>query len=384
VSDILTNLRGNTSHSDAGNVDPSVSKPGSAPTAMSSVSTNQPSIPCDANQSDALNVDHSVPTLIDEPKEKTQKEKGKASGVMKESSNLLVSELSSALPPEIPSTTAFSTEAETWRSSRAIVPSKRSEQMNQIGSKNAPVPSVEKENVPPSLVPNWAIAAKKYLLGTDLGAEWAGCVQGWLELEETLGYGSVSGSKVCTYMFRFSKILIDVSQAALPAVASRPEEWSKWVVKTRGGDRPYQDPPTITDAAEFGHAFIKWWNAMQPVFRQAAEGMPRPLYTPPATDSWASLQRAGPNGLVTVVTLLFWWGKALTTRSRWQEDSGSSWKEVVNDVARTVQSLKEATGSRAKKRKAVGTGQTGKGKRYAFSLMLVTTSNTKAGLACNV
>jgi hypothetical protein len=142
------------------------------------------------------------------------------------------------------------------------------------------------------------------------------------------------------------KLLIDVSQAALPAIASRPEEWSKWVVKTHEGERPYQDPPSIADPAEFGLAFIKWWNAMQLAFRQAAEGMPQALYTTPATDAW---ERAGPNGLVIVVTLLFWWGKALSTQSRWQDDSSSLWKEVVNDLVRTLQALKEATGSRNKR-----------------------------------
>jgi hypothetical protein len=81
--------------------------------------------------------------------------------------------------------------------------------MNQIGSKNIPVVSVEKENFPPttpSSPPDWAIAAKNDLLGTDLGAEWRECVQGWIELEEALGYGSITRSRVRTYYtIHFSK-----------------------------------------------------------------------------------------------------------------------------------------------------------------------------------
>lgn len=134
-------------------------------------------------------------------------------------------------------------------------------------------------------------------------------------------------------------------------------------MKTRHGERPYQDPPSIADPAEFGSAFTKWWNAMQPAFRQAPTGIPKALWTPPTADSkdsWAVLQRAGPNGMVTVVTMLFWWGRSLNTQSRWQDDSTSAWKGVVNDVARTLRSVKGASGPCSKKRRVECTGHTGR------------------------
>ena len=73
--------------------------------------------------------------------------------------------------------------------------------MNQIGSKNVPVllVSVEKENIPPTSPPTWAIAAKNYLLGTDLRVDWGACVQGWIELKAMLEYGSVARSRVHSY-----------------------------------------------------------------------------------------------------------------------------------------------------------------------------------------
>jgi hypothetical protein len=192
--------------------------------------------------------------------------------------------------------------------------------MNQIGSKKA-LPScapVGKENVPLISLPDWAITAKKYLLGIDLGAEWRVCVQRWSDLEKVLGYGALAGTKVCTCLLDLSDVLMNASQAALPAIALCPEEWSKWVVKARGPgrERSYQDSPNISDPAEFGTAVVKWWNAMQPPFWQTAQGMPQPLYTPPAADvedAWAPLQRAGQNGLVTVILLLCWWGQSLNT-----------------------------------------------------------------------
>jgi hypothetical protein len=153
-------------------------------------------MPLDASPSDAANNESSVSRPAEK---KMRKGKGRASGVTRESGNDLLSELNSVLPQAITSNTLAS-EVETRRSVRAAVPSKHSEQMNQIGSRNLPLPPVEKENIPPSLLPTWAIAAKNYLLGTDLGAEWTECVQRWIKVEETLGYGTVGGSKACTLL----------------------------------------------------------------------------------------------------------------------------------------------------------------------------------------
>src|SRR5258707_8648717 len=128
----------------------------------------------------------------------------------------------------------------------------------------------------------------------------------------------------------------------------------------------YQDLSNIDDRAEFGIAIIKWWNAMQPVFCQSPKGMLQLLYTPPpseATNPWAPLQRAGPNGLLSVMTLLCWWGRLLSTKTVWQEDSSSLWKAVVDDVIHTLQALKETSGSCGKKRKMVDAPGTIPGKR---------------------
>jgi hypothetical protein len=75
-------------------------------------------------------------------------------------------------------------------------------------------------------------------------------------------------------LFSFIRILRDAPQAVLPAIALCPEEWSRWIVKTCGCECSYQDLPNITDPAEFGLAFMKWWNAMQLVFHQSPQGMP--------------------------------------------------------------------------------------------------------------
>ncbi|KAF9525846.1 hypothetical protein CPB83DRAFT_750027, partial [Crepidotus variabilis] len=93
----------------------------------------------------------------------------------------------------------------------------------------------------------------------------------------------------------------------LPA-NGRPDEWSKWVGKTKNCERPYKSPSTVHDSAEFGHALVHWWNNIQPSFRQNNTGMPKPTYSSPQMqDPWNQLRRAGQNGLVSVLIMLAWW-----------------------------------------------------------------------------
>lgn len=116
------------------------------------------------------------------------------------SSDTLPNSQASIVDPSPPQPNALPLEIETRRSSRPVVPSKRVEQMNQIGSKNsttvASVSSLKKENIPFGVPPAWAVAAKNHFLIRDLGSEWVTCVGEWFELEALLGYGSQPGTKV--------------------------------------------------------------------------------------------------------------------------------------------------------------------------------------------
>ena len=99
-------------------------------------------------------------------------------------------------------TEALAPPADKRRSGRALVPSKRLEAMHKIGS-NVPkgLPPTEhlpeKENSDPQAPPEWTRLAKEHLLTRDLGSEWQECVNSWLELEVRLGYGTMTGTKVC-------------------------------------------------------------------------------------------------------------------------------------------------------------------------------------------
>jgi len=143
-------------------------------------------------------------------REKPRKGRSKASCAMYDSGNSLIAELEGVLPNDNPldRLNVPGSEGETRRSARTIVPSKRCEQMNQIRTKNAAVTSasVDKENIPPNSRPNWAITTQDHLLGMELGAEWRACVYHWVELEEILGYGAVTGTRVSPFTQTLSSV----------------------------------------------------------------------------------------------------------------------------------------------------------------------------------
>jgi hypothetical protein len=99
-----------------------------------------------------------------------------------------------------------SSSTDSRRSGRNPVPSKRHEKMNEIDGKGnkttAGSAHIEKENIPPSTIPEWTIASHDYLLNSDLGKDWTACVQAWFELEQDLGYGSQAGAKVCLLILK--------------------------------------------------------------------------------------------------------------------------------------------------------------------------------------
>ena len=121
----------------------------------------------------------------------------------------------------------------------------------------------------------------------------------------------------------------------------------------------------IVDAAEFGIALQGWWSSIQPSFRKSDTGIPTAVYSCPTGDqhAWASLRKGGPNGLISLLTLLLWWGQALTKQSQWQIDSSSDWKNMVLDVTKCLNTMKDSNRPASLKRKAATTSQEKEKKR---------------------
>lgn len=107
--------------------------------------------------------------------------------------------------PQFPSTAQSVTKVlpvvDKRRSGRPVVPSKRLEAMQEIGSnvsKGLPLTEQlsDKENLDLQ-EPEWTRLAREYLLTRDLGSDWQECVNAWLELEARLGYGNTTRTKFC-------------------------------------------------------------------------------------------------------------------------------------------------------------------------------------------
>ena len=141
-------------------------------------------------------------------------------------------------------------------------------------------------------------------------------------------------------------------QGALPEVNLRPDEWSKFVQKGRNGARNYANQPTISDSAEYGIAFIKWWHAIQPKERRSTSSpMPVSIYDMPAS-SWRPLIRAGPNGFVSLMTLATWWGRGILSRTVYQDDSSKEWALFTADLKKSLTAMLCAVPYSQNKRKS--------------------------------
>jgi hypothetical protein len=109
-----------------------------------------------------------------------------------------------------------------------------------------------------------------------------------------------------------------------------------------------------------------WWNSIQPSFRKSDTGTPTAVYSCPTGDqnAWASLRKGGPNGLISLLTLLLWWGQALAKRTQWEFDTSIDWKHVVLDVTKCLNVMRDSNGSASSlKRKATTTSQEKEKKR---------------------
>ena len=113
----------------------------------------------------------------------------------------------------------------------------------------------------------------------------------------------------------------------------RPAEWGKWITKTLKGVQPYSSTPVIEDSLEFGIAIVKWWHSIQPTFHCGDALSPIAIYDVHELDDvWAGLWKGGPNGLVSLLTLLVWWGQRVHMHTQWQESSLPLWKSTILDV----------------------------------------------------
>ncbi|RXW13386.1 hypothetical protein EST38_g12467 [Candolleomyces aberdarensis] len=156
--------------------------------------------------------------------------------------------------------------------------------------------------------PDWFIIIYGHLTSyPDLGEDWKILVAKWGQLERLYLYGK--GSK------------------GLPP-KNRPEEWLK-------------NKPKLLRKARL--ATMKWWKEMQHPFRLSSPDNPMPLPTYSDSsigDVWSNIRKFGSSGLVSLLTLMFWWGRAAATSTdKFQIDSRPLWNAMVIDVDKCFDEL---------------------------------------------
>ena len=143
---------------------------------------------------------------------------------------------------------------------------------------------------------------------TLLGKDWEGLVRVWAAFEMKRG--------------------MENKGKGFATTAGRPPVVHDWVQRAR---KPTWRPAISAPGKSIADGFSTWWGANQPEWR--AEG------GRDAEDGcdWSAVNVHGPNGISTVMAVLFFWGIEEKTR----EDSASiaRWKDALSDVSFVLDAL---------------------------------------------
>ncbi|KAK0465844.1 hypothetical protein IW261DRAFT_1426994 [Armillaria novae-zelandiae] len=165
----------------------------------------------------------------------------------------------------------------------------------------------------------WLTLAVGYLLDSMLGLEWQNLLVCWQDLEGLLQAQGCSPGKGC-----------------MGTLSSRPSALSHWLLNCCYNIYPH--PP-----ANFSNELCKWWNTMQPGWHQNKMGtLPLPVYDH-SLDSM--LQKGGPNGIVTVLVGLMWWGQGTL-----EADDRVLWTAMVMDIHMCIQAMQQIQAPRGQGR----------------------------------
>ncbi|KAK6967168.1 hypothetical protein R3P38DRAFT_3244642 [Favolaschia claudopus] len=130
---------------------------------------------------------------------------------------------------------------------------------------------------------------------------------------------------------------------------NRPQQVQAWVQAGRGsrGVMGGGAGPTLSDTQAFGETWWGWWRGMQPVWRKPNDGSTgflRDSFPAGGGENWMTLRFPGPNGALSLIASLFWWGKRLREKQI-SGDGLKSWEEAVVDVTWMLRGLAEAEGN---------------------------------------
>jgi hypothetical protein len=87
---------------------------------------------------------------------------------------------------------------------------------------------------------------------------------------------------------------------------------------------------------------------MQPAFRKGDGVLLKDSYDDGGDgEVWLPLRKGGPNGFISVLTLLAWWGQSLSVDTQWEEQTDGMWKDTVLDITHCLRKMMDAGRKRA-------------------------------------
>ena len=120
---------------------------------------------------------------------------------------------------------------------------------------------------------------------------------------------------------------------------------------------------------------------MQPDDRQSADAMPLAVYALP-DGAWNPLLKAGPSGLISLLTLSVWWGQALLARTQWQDDSSDQWVAFKADLRLSLHAMLESISMRGKRKASDSDSSTKSSKRSVFTYIMLLNDADPLSSAC--
>ncbi|KAF9490139.1 hypothetical protein BDN71DRAFT_1400516, partial [Pleurotus eryngii] len=145
------------------------------------------------------------------------------------------------------------------------------------------------------------------------GEAWQGAIELWASMERQAAFGGDKPPRFGT--------------------DKRPPQIARWF----SYGRLYTTDPPIPDMEEYESSVQAWWTFLQPTWCTSSRPLPLPTYSPPPGSDWAKLQLSGPNGLLLVMMLFVWWGRALKLKP-----STPSWFAATVDLRGVLQGMHEA------------------------------------------
>ncbi|KAJ7887728.1 hypothetical protein B0H13DRAFT_1627396, partial [Mycena leptocephala] len=171
----------------------------------------------------------------------------------------------------------------------------------------------------PGSAPRWITDSVAWLSTQDLGCHYTALLAALVKLETVFGFD-------------------EETYGALPS-EGRPVQLHDWI---RTGCTRSKKIPVVLDVAKYADEWQGWWDSLQPEWRTKTRNgkwMVGGDASYGGNTEWGVLDRPGPNGCLSVVASLYFWGvceQPAAVKERWMDS--------VQDVSWILEGLTASMG----------------------------------------